>query len=124
MERDLNRQQLARQMRQFQSTRPHGARLVEAANDEQLSQFQSTRPHGARLSRPTGCGVSGWFQSTRPHGARLTGEKIVGVSVMFQSTRPHGARHLLSLRAALTCTVSIHAPTWSATLSTTTQSLG
>ena len=33
-------------------------------------QFQSTRPHGARLGHELGFNTSVEFQSTRPHGAR------------------------------------------------------
>ncbi len=33
-------------------------------------EFQSTRPHGARRRPSSPCALSMGFQSTRPHGAR------------------------------------------------------
>ena len=55
--------------RQFQSTRPYGARRRAAVRRRYAARFQSTRPYGARPA----CGSPhGWtmFQSTRPYGAR------------------------------------------------------
>ena len=99
----------------FQSTCPHGARLLGCTCLESALPFQSTCPHGARptssASRISHCG----FQSTCPHGARRfelhhkpekstrfnprarTGHDFPGwvwwaLKGMFQSTCPHGAR--------------------------------
>ncbi len=79
--------------KEFQSTRPRGARLTVNQYLTGFTLFQSTRPRGARLfwdqtamsiatvsihapaRGATGHGESemsgAWFQSTRPRGARL-----------------------------------------------------
>ena len=108
----------------------------KALSDEQ--KFQSTHPHGVRRSKrrqPLPC--QGFnprthmgCDTTRPNGGRRR--------VMFQSTHPHGVRHCkpcahlrkesfnprthmgcdcpFVARLALLNNVSIHAPTWGATL--------
>ena len=55
---------------EFQSTRPHGARLLKIFSNVRQLWFQSTRPHGARLRFIINSSRIYWFQSTRPHGAR------------------------------------------------------
>jgi hypothetical protein len=78
--------------------------------------FQSTRPRGARpVNRREITGVQ-LFQSTRPRGARRPYFKISGTSQMFQSTRPRGARRPRPRDSMRPVRVSIHAPTWGATL--------
>ena len=57
-----------------------------------LDLFQSTRPHGARLIMPFAALADSVFQSTRPHGARQMRFGLNSNNTMFQSTRPHGAR--------------------------------
>jgi len=123
----------------FQSTRPHGARLLNIAGYDVKVEFQSTRPHGAR-PKPYGIKVlAEVFQSTRPHGARRgfrrfgrrsrycfnphahTGRdtipKQTHITLMwFQSTRPHGARQLYTSQPVSVRTVSIHTPTRGATI--------
>ena len=78
---------------QFQSTRPHGARLAKNKAGDTRTEFQSTRPHGARLGLAMAQLKEYEFQSTRPHGARLVGEMVYPDSF----------------------DVSIHAPAWGAT---------
>ena len=56
------------------------------------------------------------FQSTRPRGARLEGGVQHGVSQLFQSTRPRGARRMRFYVSDAHFKVSIHAPTWGATV--------
>ena len=55
------------------------------------------------------------FQSTLPHGERRRTRSVPVALVLFQSTLPHGERRVLqpSLSGS---SVSIHAPTWGATL--------
>ena len=77
------------------------------------------------------------FQSTHPHGVRLLMVSFLGLSMVFQSTHPHGVRQNawfntrqvggFNPRTHMGCDgfvrskhylpyVSIHAPTWGATL--------
>jgi len=98
----------------FQSTHPHGVRLIKAATLGEQIEFQSTHPHGVRLewelgghkhmyvsihapargatptqqSRQPG----GPFQSTHPHGVRRQFDRIGHHRDWFQSTHPHGVR--------------------------------
>ncbi len=53
---------------QFQSTRPHGARLKALPLMMTGSMFQSTRPHGARLFR-----ISLWYKVERFNPRAHTG---------------------------------------------------
>ena len=98
----------------FQSTRPHGARLLRQQAVHKIFLFQSTRPHGARRALWGHVKKTKMFQSTRPHGARprkcaracgapgfnprarmgrdQLADDILQVDHLFQSTRPHGAR--------------------------------
>ena len=97
----------------FQSTRPHGARLLIDGAYSFWQLFQSTRPHGARpvTNRP----IDGHVHfnpralTGRDHDLRrfLIGQAIsihapsrgatcddvqINQRAQFQSTRPHGAR--------------------------------
>ena len=88
--------------------------IARAANLDEDS-FQSTLPHGERLLSLSTFGISVKFQSTLPHGERLHWRKIsytdniisihapawgatstfgasAGGSYEFQSTLPHGER--------------------------------
>ena len=98
----------------FQSTRPHGARLIESNHIAELIQFQSTRPHGARPGRRTAIrnrhgfnprarmgrdsGISGGAAAppvsihAPAWGATPTFFATKTRILAFQSTRPHGAR--------------------------------
>ena len=56
------------------------------------------------------------FQSTHPRGVRPKYAKCMGVQFKFQSTHPRGVRlYRLKLRVFY-LVISIHAPTWGATL--------
>ena len=113
--RDLTKEYLSSSIKKFQSTRPRGARHVVVLRDTYSVLFQSTRPRGARLLFYPDVQLFKKFQSTRPRGARHNGFNKYEPSFQFQSTRPRGARQSLpdvpSQRG-----VSIHAPTWGATL--------
>ena len=128
--------------REFQSTHPHGVRpnrVIDRFNIKVVSihaptwgatiatldeipfgsVFQSTHPHGVRLLRVFLLLPRLWFESRRP------GEVRLGVSfgtigfLLFQSTHPHGVRRLAVLHWIHLPQVSIHAPTWGATLAST-----
>ena len=86
---------LSRQTRTFlfQSTLPHGERLIAMGWTEQDFQFQSTLPHGER---------------------RALMLMVIGLD-LFQSTLPHGERREhVDLWDAVDW-ISIHAPAWGAT---------
>ena len=55
----------------FQSTHPHGVRLIIAGHQRWKAAFQSTHPHGVRLHREYQRLRAELFQSTHPHGVRL-----------------------------------------------------
>jgi len=78
-------------------------------------EFQSTRPRGARLKGKAFNPIVIMFQSTRPRGARLMGSGTTGVACVFQSTRPRGARLACNIVNMVYTIVSIHAPAWGAT---------
>ena len=99
----------------FQSTHPHGVRLVGPRLLWPYLQFQSTHPHGVRLSPSLVRIDVKKFQSTHPHGVRQNNMFLVTTAIhcfnprthtgcdyfivnslsrgsMFQSTHPHGVR--------------------------------
>ena len=121
----------------FQSTRPRGARQRGARHLRGMVSFQSTRPRGARLDDVVMAFEKLLFQSTRPRGARpgkhscpsrrgcFNPRAHVGRDIMTSTAhwrwcsfnpRAHvgrdGAERVYQLRPY----VSIHAPTWGATL--------
>ncbi len=120
----------------FQSTRPRGARPNNSTTSSRCVVFQSTRPRGARHECHIAQVHTTVFQSTRPRGARPLDALLsddhgsfnprahVGRdsstcalrnSCVFQSTRPRGARHA-GTAVHFLVEVSIHAPTWGATI--------
>ena len=56
--------------RQFQSTHPHGVRLIVSDRERMERMFQSTHPHGVRHIKAGVSGALYKFQSTHPHGVR------------------------------------------------------
>ena len=56
------------------------------------------------------------FQSTHPHGVRPTSCHTVRFLLLFQSTHPHGVRPVSRIYRTMLSMVSIHAPTWGATV--------
>ena len=54
----------------FQSTHPHGVRLMPKGSQSHRGEFQSTHPHGVRLTSSVASSVLSEFQSTHPHGVR------------------------------------------------------
>ena len=80
------------------------------------TEFQSTLPHGERHSAALYGVVRSQFQSTLPHGERPCAIEVLVTSCGFQSTLPHGERHEVVHGVLNTMGVSIHAPTWGATV--------
>ena len=121
----------------FQSTRPRGARQKKRAANKLQPVFQSTRPRGARLAHrparpPTFCfnprahvgrdqaecfQLSSWmFQSTRPRGARPSPGALATVGASFNPRAHVGRDEQPKDCGKVWQFVSIHAPTWGATL--------
>jgi len=97
-------------MIQFQSTRPHGARLWRCRRPWGLSRFNPRARMGRDAATHQFRATVRTFQSTRPHGARLLAVPNFLERVLFQSARPHGARQLRRPHALRFDIVSIHAP--------------
>ena len=130
----------AESLREFQFTRPRGARPTPPAPSCASPKFQFTRPRGARrrpdvalrerkvsIHAPTGGATLDrladesepeTFQFTRPRGARLSLLAGCVYRGAFQFTRPRGARQSRST-SWRGPSVSIHAPTGGATRTTT-----
>ena len=62
-----------RENKVFQSTHPHGVRLIATFVIDTGTEFQSTHPHGVRRPLATCQSRMTPFQSTHPHGVRLNG---------------------------------------------------
>ena len=124
-------------IRKFQSTRPRGARHKRGQHDRNQQRVSIHAPTWGATRKPSTPSGKELFQSTRPRGARHE----LGIEMTqfpeFQSTRPRGARRksfssLCSHRSFNPRAhvgrdknkeklikknhVSIHAPTWGATL--------
>ena len=99
---------------EFQSTLPHGERLVREIPQETDGKFQSTLPHGERLSLPESAQDNQLFQSTLPHGERQPHSSVWVPSLCF-NPRSHMGSDGRLIRVIAKCHVSIHAPTWGAT---------
>ena len=101
----------------FQSTRPHGARLIRPGVVTSRLPFQSTRPHGARRATPTASMRPWTFQSTRPHGARRQPLRPRRHRRQVSIHAPTRGATLMGGTAQYIANVSIHAPTRGATAS-------
>ena len=77
--------------------------------------FQSTLPHGERLGSPKYPHALLRFNPRSHMGSDIcVGQQMHHIE--FQSTLPHGERPIESDTETLVALVSIHAPTWGATL--------
>ncbi len=86
------------------------------AENVAIDRFQSTHPHGVRLISLAWVLRNILFQSTHPHGVRLRVQHEASSTGLFQSTHPHGVRHeYLHIGFGRTVLVSIHAPARGAT---------
>ena len=116
MGRDHDAQFAAERLQSFNPRARMGRDSGNFPGHSQRPAFQSTRPHGARLLTICKSVASYLFQSTRPHGARRCADSIAVVGASFQSTRPHGARLRYRQELPDRLWVSIHAPAWGATI--------
>ena len=99
----------------FQSTLPRGERLAPVTLIDTTETFQSTLPRGERPRAKKVNNVNHVFQSTLPRGERPQRVCSRAALTLFQSTLPRGERHHLCAHACAR-EVSIHAPTWGATV--------
>ena len=102
-------------VKNFQSTRPRGARPTPSTCQSPAGDFQSTRPRGARPPRSPALCRRGYFQSTRPRGARLGAFADAhgrGCLSIHAPARGATRLRLVQMRSGL---LSIHAPARGAT---------
>ena len=78
-------------------------------------EFQSTRPRGARHVVEDARAYAVKFQSTRPRGARHTGKQIF-LPMLVSIHAPTWGATASSIKNNSNQHVSIHAPTWGATV--------
>ena len=131
-------ERIRRWCRLFQSTLPHGERLLRSIPMAKPSDFNprsrmgSDRLRHARLRHAPKISIHApawgatWvrtlaqtilrFQSTLPHGERRQGSGSYSGSKSFQSTLPHGERHTHNPIMVNHLLISIHAPAWGATV--------
>ena len=100
----------------FQSTHPRGVRPTINKSLLIGSVFQSTHPRGVRLTNVNLTSAQNVFQSTHPRGVRLCRLNSGLIALLFQSTHPRGVRLNLLVAYARKKWISIHAPTWGATV--------
>ena len=100
----------------FQSTRPHGARLVGDVDGSDIEQVSIHAPAwGATLIGDDGHMIQDDVSIHAPAwGATSVFQQVVNRR-LFQSTRPHGARLKSKKQIEQEEQVSIHAPAWGAT---------
>ena len=77
--------------------------------------FQSTHPHGVRRAVYVTPIIIIKFQSTHPHGVRLDSREQVDKQDNVSIHAPTWGATVYGLRAVEQALVSIHAPTWGAT---------
>ena len=121
----------------FQSTHPRGVRLLRLACSYNAQSFQSTHPRGVRQDKrdawvreyPISIHAPTWgatynpnhvappeiFQSTHPRGVRQTG-RTCGRRRKDFNPRTHVGCDSHHDKNFLIFSISIHAPTWGATL--------
>jgi hypothetical protein len=98
----------------FQSTRPRRTRHMVIDIMQATKQFQSTRPLGARLQRARIPGARE-FQSTRPSEARYHQRATFQIGASFNPLTRPGARRIVIIDTTTFRSVSIHAPARGAT---------
>ena len=124
-------------IRWFQSTHPHGVRLLPSMVTLAKVLFQSTHPHGVRrlnlfidrlpmsvsihapawgatVVSPTCSFCACGFQSTHPHGVRLIHVFTCSTPTSFNPRTRMGCDLNTTIKYLFTI-VSIHAPAWGAT---------
>ena len=98
----------------FQSTHPHGVRLLALSSSYPLLRFQSTHPHGVRLKKYGRQILGLTFQSTHPHGVRPRTFAPCRCLDCFNPRTHTGCDFSFTL-SNTPLRVSIHAPTRGAT---------
>ena len=99
----------------FQSTHPHGVRLLCAPPTGREIKFQSTHPHGVRLLSDSYRRLNSVVSIHAPTRGATVIFRFVNPFDRFQSTHPHGVRRRLLTEISKFRLVSIHAPTRGAT---------
>ena len=121
----------------FQSTHPRGVRPAQRAADRELDNFNPRTHVGCDVIRLPLRGIFAisihaptWgatfeftgelsalvFQSTHPRGVRPYLAEHYAEKIKFQSTHPRGVRRREQVRGRDVRLISIHAPTWGATV--------
>ena len=78
--------------------------------------FQSTHPRGVRLPNKSGFDLSHEFQSTHPRGVRRKPTDALSPAGTISIHAPTWGATLISSQIDLNEQISIHAPTWGATV--------
>ena len=81
-----------------------------------LMQISIHAPSWGATARNTGCYQNFRFQSTHPHGVRPDAGAIIPPTTLFQSTHPCGVRQSETGNTPSIFVISIHAPSWGATI--------
>ena len=92
-----------------------GCDHTEPAKDQGLGKFQSTHPHGVRLLREVNGVILGDFNPRTRMGCDLFCPIRLPPTTIFQSTHPHGVRPAAAYDILVNLVISIHAPAWGAT---------
>ena len=100
---------------QFQSTHPRGVRQKKAAEKKAAEKFQSTHPRGVRPVAALQSLIDILFQSTHPRGVRHRRTDPNSWPCYF-NPRTHVGCDLCTPTLMSKINISIHAPTWGATL--------
>ena len=98
----------------FQSTLPHGERLLEVRVKHKCSVSIHAPTWGATVDILTS-GTFELFQSTLPHGERLP-RTCRTRSIIGFNPRSHMGSDCNQIKSRIINNVSIHAPTWGATV--------
>ena len=100
----------------FQSTHPRGVRLIDSGYITAMVRISIHAPTWGATQDTIGLNFNPRFQSTHPRGVRLLAMVYQLVNEIFQSTHPRGVRPGASITLHDSGKISIHAPTWGATM--------
>ena len=107
---------------QFQSTLPHGERLVHSMLSKPQSRFQSTLPHGERQILPLRLLLYSCFNPRSHMGSDLQMPPQMPPPWLSFNPRSHMGSDTYCDCPMVRKSVSIHAPTWGATSPTLSSS--
>ena len=102
----------------FQSTHPHGVRLVKTRADFADLLVSIHAPARGATWLQQAWSPDSWFQSTHPHGVRPYHSMVLLLYYPVSIHAPARGATVTQLGSSTTTDVSIHAPAWGATLST------